>query len=1219
LTAVQDSNAVKVDWVYKGDYVDGYRIYRDDQLIATLPATDSSYYDLTGKPGTIHEYSVVALLSRNDMDFQSAGDRDTITYPKLKPVLNLTATSVDSLGNAKLSFNYYARGVDYFEMMYMISYTDQNNMPQDSTLMFTLFYSELKNNELDFVDELAIPTASIDYMVRAVSVREGVPYYSDNVTATLGSYPRPPMPMNFTASDGLYDNRVELQWYLPLEANIDSFEIRRDGVKIAMVEGGRRTYADIFNGIGNLPAGTFNYQVIAYRRDYGVNFLSNAASDSGYPTLLRAVYNTLDDPNVTTSWGWALGAHQNKLAVGSPLTGNGFATFFENTNGSWVRKLSYSHGSDATWSIREYGYSVDVYNNQAAVGAPGTLHNGDPDWGWIDYLDVPFTGSANHVGWVGNDDSRFGDQVAMVGTRYYGTDQPNTPTPVRYIRGYSIPQSSFGFVSPPAIPSNQRYVSMDASDSYVVAGATTGVATEEGLVDIYKRSGSSIAHIKRMEGEDNGNNFGVSVSISGNLLAVGADKKQSGRVYIFRVSDSSPYLESIQQISQPALSNNTNQDQFGYSLAMSDDYLMVGARNHYDIGSTSKRTGVAYLYKRYGSSFEYIDVFSIPDGLGETGDDFGFSVAACDEGFAVGAPFYGSKGGVFFYSTDLLELWNQKLISVSASDGLYSSQTRIEWVFTGNRDYINGFNVYRDDELLTTAGPEESLFLDTEGIPGKEYTYKVKVVTTSNRESYPKSDKGFRKGIGVLEGDVFTAVGSAPVPGVTITAEAVIDGEKYTYTNTSDVNGHFYLDGVYFASATVSYSVMADFEGHEFLTNPIPVSISPENSVKSNIIFIDNTAYIARGIVRHEGVSCGLDSITVRAVSLFNNGTKSEETIMTNEDGEYSLVLRPGQAGLVQIRIEIDSMQVRTDELGMAKDTVIHRFMTTDIASFTSFNNFPREVLVNFEDTVSYDVELVVTTVCGGPASSNGQFDIEISTRDGCFQANALTGVNGRVTVALPPLDGMILTVKGATPSTVENLLIVDYLRYRPDRINLLALHVDNTREGYSQAVLDSLTFKKLVYHKPAAIAVSNEFGESFCNDASQPRLIRQGNNYTIRFNITELHQGITCQVDEGFVVINNAAAANNNRDTLFYVPERQAFESHSFKGGAPNLVAPYRKGINAKYFSSVGDLLAEATIPVVVLGSAPLPGSDIIVDVTDDQGQVKLPIYVLRDPPGDG
>jgi hypothetical protein len=1220
LLAVQDSNAVKVEWTYIGEEVDGFRVLRDNNLIATLDPDERLYWDNEGSPETVHEYTVISLLNRDGMEFQSEGAMDTVTYPKLKPVVNLMAMSVDSLGNAMLSFEYYAGGVDRFEMMYDISYTDASNVMQDSSVMLTLFPDQLEDDVLEFEDELAIPQASIDYMVKAVSVRDGVTYFSDSETATIASYPRPPMPMNLVATDGTYENRVELSWDSPLEANIDFFEVRRGNTVIGTVEGGLRKFTDVFNGIGNNPGGTYTYTVVAYRSDYGVNFPSVSATDSGYPGLLREGYNTLDDSGVDATFGWAVSAHQDILAVGSPSSGGGVGhvSFFEFDNNGWGLERSISGNSFG--GLSEWGYSVDAFNGHFIAGAPGT----DSQDGFIAYYDTFFP-SVIIVNNTPITDSRLGENVAVSGSRYYFTQQPDTPTPSREIRGVNITYSPFAatiFTNQvqAANPSNQKYVSMDASDSYVVAGATTNTATEEGFVDVYERSGNSMSSIKRMNGEEDGNNFGTSVSLSGNLLAVGADSKESGRVYIYRVTGNSPFLDPIQEISQPGLDNNTGTDLFGSSVALSDDYLVVGARNHRDIGSSSTRTGVAYLYKRTGSSFEYIDVMNIPGGQGNAGDDFGFSVAACDEGFLIGAPYYGSKGGVFYYSIDLLELWNEKLLSVTASDGEFSNRTRVEWEFTGNRDYINGFNIYRDDELIHNAAFNESVYMDTDGVPGREYTYKVKVLTTEDRESIPKSDKGYRKAIGVFEGDVFTAIGSAPVPGVTITAEGIINGEKYEYAGLTDVNGHFYIDGVFFADETVSYTLTASYLDHVFLVNPIPVVISPDNPVKSNIIFIDNTAFIAQGKVAYEGVSCGLDSITVRSIHTFTNGSESVDEVMTDEEGNYSLVLQPGQAGLEEIRIEIDSFQIRSDVMGNNADTILHLFKTDSATVFTDFSNFRQNYQIDFVDTLTYEAEFFVTTVCGLPASSNGSFNIEISRRDGCYQKIVTTdNVSGKATANLPPLDDLVVTVRSGVPATVENLLITDYLRYRPSEIDLERTHIDNFKNDYSQEVLDSLLFTKLVYHKPATIDVANEIGELFCGDASQPRILRQNSNYNLVFNVEENINGLTCSVDEGFLVVTNAAAKSNTRDTLSFLPELNGFEKHLFTAGEPNLVAPFRKGVNIKYFSAIGDLLAEINIPFVITGSAPLPGSDVIVDVRDQEGQIKLPIYVLRDPYGDG
>ena len=774
---------------------------------------------------------------------------------------------------------------------------------------------------------------------------------------------------------------------------------------------------------------------------------------------------------------------------------------------------------------------------------------------------------------------------------------------------------------------------MDASDTYVVAGATTGVATEEGLIDVFKRSGETLSHVKRLEGVNNGDNFGVAVAISEDKLAVGASKRQNGRgrVYVYRFVDTATVLESIQQISAPGLPDDGAE--FGHSVALSDDFLLVGARKARDIGSTI-RTGRAYLYKRSGTTYDFVDTLNILNQQGTADAGFGWSVAISNAGFLVGAPFFnGGTGGVFFYSNDLLEVWNERLSSVTASDGLFSNRTNIQWTFTGNRNYINGFKIYRNDELMATVGATESNYQDTEGVPGKEYVYKVTVVTTEQRESLPKSDKGYRKGAGVFEGDIFTAVGGGPVPGVSITAEAVVQGEKYIYNAVSDNNGHFYIDGVFFGDETVTYNLTASFEGHEFLTNPIPTSISPQNNIKSNIIFIDNTAYIVQGMVKHEGAVCGLDSITVRSISRFNDGREISETVMTDTDGMYSFVLRPTLEGLEEIRIEIDSVRYRTDETGVVKDSLLYHFRArSDYSgaavntggwgiSVTNFNTLPQKFTLDFDDTLTYEIAFFVTSVCGTPASSNAAFQIEVSTLDGCFQARTVTNAsNGRALIQLPPIDDLMISVNGAAPNSVENLLIVDYLRYRPDELDLLTIHSDNYGGQYTAAQLDSVSARRIIYHKPATISIASEFGDwAQCPGNTLPRLVQQGRFYTIRFDTRELHQGQSCVVNEGYMIVNNAAAQQNARDTLYFNEALNQFEPYSFKAGAPNLVEPFSKSINVKYFSSIGDFLAELTIPVVVLGAAPLPGSDIIVDVKDSQGQVKLPIYVLRDPPGDG
>ena len=1230
LSTVADSNAVLVQWAYEGTNVSGFRLYRDDELIAAFSASTFSYLDLEGKPGAAQTYRIAALLERSGTTYQSKGVEADIVFPTLRALVNFSAVLQNALGNTRLSFNYYARGVDYFEMMYMIRYTDASNTQRDSTLSFTYPYSALISNQLIFTDELAIPGARVDFLIRAVSIRRGVPYYSPYSQAVLSPYPFPPTPSNFQASDGVYDNRVELSWELPFAANVDFFEIRRNGIIIDIIDGGKRTYSDLFNQLGNSPSGTVNYSIVSLRFDYNVYFRGSTATDTGWPRILRERNNIVSDADATNTYGWALAANQTTMVVGSPRSDSnlGRLSRFEYVNGQWVRQSSFTIPG-----LSEFGTSVDISTNtslatqQIIASAPGTASDIGVNY-VLNYNANFVTSNAYYGGSVG---SRAGGNVASSGSRIYFTDQPNLPVPVRRIVGRSASGNvNMGAFSAPSIPSNQIYVSMDASDTYVVAGATTGVATEEGLIDLFKRNGETLTHIKRLDGEDNGNNFGIAVAISGDLLSVGASKRQGGRVYIYRIVDNATVLESQQQISAPGLPDNDAE--YGYSVALSDDFLLVGARNARDIGSTN-RTGLAYLYKRAGTTYDFVETLNILNQQGTNNAQFGFSVAISNAGFLVGAPYFEGKGGVFFYSNDLVEIWNERLSSVTASDGLFSNRTNIQWTFTGNRDYINGFKIYRDNELLATVASSESIFQDTDGIPGKEYVYKVTVVTVSDRESLPKSDKGYRKGAGVFEGDVITATGGSPVPGVAIKAESVVEGERYVYSTVSDNNGHFYISGVYYADETVTYTLTASFEGHEFQVNPISSSISPQNSIKSNIVFVDKTAYVVNGIVRHEGVNCGMDSITVRLYNRFNDGSELSESTLTDAEGRYSFVLRPSQARLEEIRIEIDSVRYFSDDTGSINDSTGYRFTAINSLSgasslsgrtgisITSFSTLPQAFTLDFVNILKYDIDFYVTTVCGAPASGNGAFTLEVSTLDGCFQQRAVTdAVNGIVTMSLPPINELIINVVDASPSTVQNLLIVDYLRYRPTKLDLGDIHDNNFSRLYTSQQLDSLTFRPIVYHKPPSISVANDFGGwAQCAEVNLPRLLTQNKYYSIRLDVREIHQGVSCVVNDGYLIVSNAAALDNIRDTLQFLPSINQFEPHNFRAGQPNLISPYAKSISIKYFSSTNDFLAEYTIPVVVIGSAQLPGSDIIVDIKDEQGQVKLPVYILRDPPGDG
>lgn len=185
-----------------------------------------------------------------------------------------------------------------------------------------------------------------------------------------------------------------------------------------------------------------------------------------------------------------------------------------------------------------------------------------------------------------------------------------------------------------------------------------------GAVFVYKRSGvnwTQEAYIKPPS-IDTDDQFGISVSLNDNTLAVGAfgessnqttitngptasadnSHQSSGAVYVYRRSGVNWAQEAYIKAS-----NNNNSDRFGYSVSIDRDTLVVGSYNEdsnqtiITNGTTSSAdnssldSGAVYVYKRSGTTWSqeaYIKAVN-----NDANDNFGLSVSISGDLLAVGA------------------------------------------------------------------------------------------------------------------------------------------------------------------------------------------------------------------------------------------------------------------------------------------------------------------------------------------------------------------------------------------------------------------------------------------------------------------------------------------------------------------------------------------------------------------------------------------------------
>ncbi|MGE3320404.1 MAG: YDG domain-containing protein [Candidatus Berkiella sp.] len=194
-------------------------------------------------------------------------------------------------------------------------------------------------------------------------------------------------------------------------------------------------------------------------------------------------------------------------------------------------------------------------------------------------------------------------------------------------------------------------------------------------------------------------NFGSSVSLDGNRLAVGAavgdgfgnGLTNSGEVYLFSFSDSAFSNATLEAMigssyvgaKDIAIADMSN-DQFGYSVSLDGNRLAVGANYDDGYGDPRSNNGAVYLFTFADAAFSGGSLVSIL-GYGYNGandimlnglvsnDQFGWSASLDGNRLAVGASFDdgytgpSNSGGVHLFTFDDADFNDARLVALVGS------------------------------------------------------------------------------------------------------------------------------------------------------------------------------------------------------------------------------------------------------------------------------------------------------------------------------------------------------------------------------------------------------------------------------------------------------------------------------------------------------------------------------------------------------------------------
>jgi FG-GAP repeat protein len=199
--------------------------------------------------------------------------------------------------------------------------------------------------------------------------------------------------------------------------------------------------------------------------------------------------------------------------------------------------------------------------------------------------------------------------------------------------------------------------------------------------------------------------FGNSVALDGDTALVGArgDSSQQGKnfagaVYVFTRDASGQWGQTQKLIPNDSAAG----DLFGFSVALLGDTAVIGARGSENVNNGSP--GAAYVFTR-GSDGTWTQQQKLTADDGTAGDGFGFSVALSDDLIVVGARNADSATGAAYTFTQDTDLQWSQLEKLTASDRTPGDEFGYSVAVNANTILIGArFAAYVSDDTVIHAG-----------------------------------------------------------------------------------------------------------------------------------------------------------------------------------------------------------------------------------------------------------------------------------------------------------------------------------------------------------------------------------------------------------------------------------------------------------------------------------------------------------------------------------
>jgi hypothetical protein len=336
-------------------------------------------------------------------------------------------------------------------------------------------------------------------------------------------------------------------------------------------------------------------------------------------------------------FGVAVAISGETVVVGAPFVGPGAAYVFVRSGGVWNQQQKLEPSDAAAGDL--FGFSVAISGETIVIGAGHFTGIGDDNPGFA-YVFVRNNGVWSQQQKLAASDGtggeRFGRSVAVSGETVV-VGAPGDDNGLGGFQGsaYIFVRSSGGWneqqklLASDATSGDQFGSSVTISGETVVIGAPEddgGAGFRQGSAYVFVRSSGVWSQQQKLLASDaaGGQVFGGSVTISGETVVIG--RRTSAYVFV----RSGEVWSQQQQLLPPDPVANNN---FGASVAISGETVVVGA--DFDDGPTAQDQGSAYVFVRSSGVWSQQQKLVASDGAAS--DLFGFSAGISGQTVVVGA------------------------------------------------------------------------------------------------------------------------------------------------------------------------------------------------------------------------------------------------------------------------------------------------------------------------------------------------------------------------------------------------------------------------------------------------------------------------------------------------------------------------------------------------------------------------------------------------------